>query len=313
MSNLIKVSINIVNSENYNFVFIFECIINYRTKGDGGNNDLILNRSEMTSPLERANASAKNIYNTDVPILEPNLLVNKLRVDHSKHANDQSFSYDYNKNLDGTSQRISGVNIEDEVSRVNEFQQYLQNVIKNDSKRYSKLLTKLPCFINNNKPSNTCYSTDEEQYTAFPMHSETSQSFLLKFLTAGNNRFETATKILINYILLMRDNPKYYSNSLKPDVIQKVYDEKIHTVLPKRDKFRRRVFIWRPGKWNPDSTSFTDTYCAMYMLCEMMALEPTTQIKGCTVVCEGSNIGFRQLKSMCIEDIKNSANFIQVS
>ena len=290
-----------------------ECIINYH-EGDGGGNDLVLYRSDMNSSLERANASVKNINDIVTPILDPNLvsdaiLVNNLRGD----VNDKSFSNDFNRNLDGIPQRISGVNIEDESSRVNEFQQYLQNVIENDPKRYSHLLTNLPRFINNNIESNTCFTTKDENCSAFLIYSETSQAFLLKFLRAGNNKFETATKILINYILLMRDNPKYYSSSLKPDVIQKVYNEKIHTILPKRDKFRRRVFIWRPGKWNPDSTSFTDTYCAMYMLCEMMALEPETQIEGCTVVCEGSNIGFRQLKSMCIEDIKNSANFIQVN
>ena len=75
----------------------------------------------------------------------------------------------------------------------------------------------------------------------------------------------------------MRNHPKYYLSSLSVDKIQIVFKEKIHTVLPHRDKHGRRVFIWRPGTWNPVCVNFTDCYCAMYMLCEMIALEPKTQ------------------------------------
>lgn len=196
---------------------------------------------------------------------------------------------------------------------VNEFQNYLKNLIKSDPKRYSNLLKSLPRFKTETLPNSTYDSEDEYNSNGFHLHSEAPASFILKFLRAGNYNFEAATKILINYIILMRDHPQYYKTSLQSDAIQKVYDEKIHTVLVNRDRFQRRVFIWRPGRWNPDTVSFTDCYCAMYMLCEMMAQEPITQINGCTVVCDGSNIGFRQLKSMCLEDIRNSANFIQVN
>ena len=110
----------------------------------------------------------------------------------------------------------------------------------------------------------------------------------------------------------MKNHPRYYINSLHPDKIQSVLNEQIETVLLHRDKFGRRVFIFRPGKWDPDTISFTDCYCLMYMLCEMIALEPMTQIAGCTVVCEGSDLGFKQLRSIGLEDIKNSANFVKV-
>ena len=194
----------------------------------------------------------------------------------------------------------------------NEFRQYLAILIKEEPKKYCYLLKNLPRFKLKGVPLNLNYAVARENYDAFLLHSEKPDAFILKFLRAGNYNFEIATKILVNYILLMRDHPKYYMNSVHHDVIQKVYDEKIHTVLPCRDKYRRRVFIWRPGMWNPDSVTFTDCYCAMYMLCELMAQEPITQVSGCTVVCEGSNIGFKQLKSMGMEDIRNCANFIQV-
>ena len=206
------------------------------------------------------------------------------------------------------------MNKENVQSSIQKFQEFLEAQISLDPKRCSGLLQNLPLFQPFKHSSVTNDNMDEENGThAFQIHSEQTGSFLLKFLRAGNMNNEYAAKILINYVRLMRDHPKYYATKIQPQLAQKVYDEKIHTVLPERDKFKRRVFIWRPGKWNPDTISFTECYCAMYMLCEMMAIEPLTQIHGCTVVCDGSGIGLKQLKSMCLEDIRNSANFVQVN
>ena len=308
-----------MNDDIYNelcIIFSLECVSNYHQENET-NNNLIYYNLEKDSSLENRNGSVDRNINTVLPAKHPNL---KSKAASSNNTKDDNSSYLSNDSFSNEHYQKTKINLEPKIDVhpnnqayvLNEFQQYLDNVIRSDQERYSNLLTNLPQFTNTTNRYNSCSSMDEQFLAAFPMTSETSESFLLKFLRAGNNKFETATKILINYILLMRDHPKYYSSSLKPDVIQKVYDEKIHTVLPVRDKFQRRVFIWRPGKWNPETISFTDCYCAMYMLCEMMALEPMTQIEGCTVVCEGSNIGFRQLRSMCLEDIKNSANFIQV-
>ena len=196
--------------------------------------------------------------------------------------------------------------------RVNEFQHHIENLIQSDPKRYSGLLKSIPRFVNKNGRNRTHRPATSDNAPSFPMISEAPGSFLLKFLRAANNNIENATKVLINYTLLIRDNEKYYRSILKPDAIQKVYKEKIHTVLPQRDRYRRRVFIWRPGKWNPNSANFTDLQAAMYMCCEMMAQEAVTQVTGCTVVCDGSNMGFKQLKSLKIDDIRISANFMQV-
>ena len=298
-------------------IFLCECHSHYHHE-ETTSNDLIYNDLAKDIPSGEKIRTINTFKSNVLPPIKPSpdsntISPNDIEDDRSSYVSDEYLSNEHDHKDEKNSAGKCDVYTNNDASIVNEFQQYLQNVIKSDPKRYSNLLVNLPRFTNGTNRHVTCSSEGEESFPAFPMTSETSESFLLKFLRAGNNRFETATKILINYVLLMRDHPKYYSSSLKPDVIQKVYDEKIHTVLPVRDKFKRRVFIWRPGKWNPDTISFTDCYCAMYMLCEMMALEPMTQVEGCTVVCEGSNIGFRQLRSMCLEDIKNSANFIQVS
>ena len=217
------------------------------------------------------------------------------------------------KNHEYMIQGINDISEEKIESNIREFQEFLEDQIILNPERRSGLLQNLPRFRTFDEPKATNDDLDlEDETVSFPMHSERARSFLLKFLRAGDNNNEYAAKILFNYVRLMRDHPKYYATKLQPRLAQNVYDEKIHTVLPERDKFKRRGFIWRPGKWDPDTISFTDCYCGMYMLCEMMAIEPLTQIHGCTVVCDGSGIGLKQLKSMCLEDIRNSANFVQV-
>ena len=195
--------------------------------------------------------------------------------------------------------------LKDEDRKLLGFHSHLHVLEEDNGANYANLLSNVPVF-------ELQYAQDDKKIIHRDNGSHAINAFLLKFLRAGEGNCEVATEILINYILLMRDHPEYYSSSLLPADIQRVFDEKIHTVLPFRDKYGRRVFVWRPGKWNPASINFTDCYCAMYMLCEMIALEPQTQINGCTVVCDGGGIGFKQLSSMGIEDIRNCANFIQV-
>ena len=198
---------------------------------------------------------------------------------------------------------MDGETHENRLSRITEFHDRLSNLIKRDSRKYSNLLKNIPTII----------SVDQGKVTRYPLDEpEQQHPFLLKFLRAGNYDFDVATAVLINYILIMRDNPKYYKNSLDLDSMKNAINEKMQTVLLHRDKFGRRVFIQRLGKWNPDFFSFTDCYCATYMMSEMIALEPLTQIAGCTVVCDGTGIRLKQLTKLSLEDIRNCAKFIQV-
>ena len=54
-----------------------------------------------------------------------------------------------------------------------------------------------------------------------------------------------------------------------------------------RDKFGRRVYIVRSGAWNPDKVSYGELYSISYKIAEVMALEPKTQIAGCTIIVDG--------------------------
>ena len=136
--------------------------------------------------------------------------------------------------------------------------------------------------------------------------------FLLKFLRAGNHDVDYATKILSNYIQESYTSAKYSKNATNLDVMKRVYKEQIHIMLQHRDKYGRRVYIWRPGQWNPDKVNIYDCYCAGYMLCEMVAREPMTQVCGCTVITDAENFGFKQFRQFTIQDIKCFTTFMQV-
>ena len=194
------------------------------------------------------------------------------------------------------------------VLKLGEFYQHLIQLTKENPKKYSNLLRNIPFYNDEDAKNNEQILCGDDIHTV----KRKDKLFLLKFLRAGNHDIHAATKILENYILQIRNNPKYYSSCLHPERIKLVFKEKIYTMLLHRDEFGRRVFIHRPGQWNPSNVSFTDCYCVTYMLSEMIALEEKTQIVGCTVITDGKNIGLKQLTSMGIDDIKNCAQFIQV-
>ena len=137
--------------------------------------------------------------------------------------------------------------------------------------------------------------------------------FLLKFLRAGNHNVAYATQILSNYIQESIISAKYSKNSTNMEIIRRVYEAQVHIMLEHRDRYGRRVYIWRPGKWNPAKINICDCYCGGYMLCEMIAREPMTQICGCTVITDAQDFGFKQFRQFSIQDIKAFSTFMQVN
>ena len=139
--------------------------------------------------------------------------------------------------------------------------------------------------------------------------------FLLKMLRAGGYDTSSAVTLLQGYIAMMRGGPKYFDPAFVDglETVRKGFGQQMSTVLPSRDKFGRRVFVWRPGKWDPEQLPCSDVFCCAYMLCEMVANEQETQITGITNICDGSNYGFKQFSSMSLEDLKYCAMFLQVN
>ena len=84
-------------------------------------------------------------------------------------------------------------------------------------------------------------------------------------------------------------------------------------MLEHRDQYGRRVYIYRPGKWNPDKSNFNEVFCVGYALSELVALETKTQIAGVTTIADAKDFGFHQLRSFTLDNARSAASFVQDS
>ncbi len=124
----------------------------------------------------------------------------------------------------------------------------------------------------------------------------TRRAFLLKLLRAGNvpmlafctrekNYFlaggftvSGALEVLSSYVTLLNDCPQYFADTTAAQA-RAIGSQMAHTILRSRDKYGRRVFLYRAKHWNPDRFSFGQCFKLSYMLSELVALEPKTQVQ----------------------------------
>ena len=78
-----------------------------------------------------------------------------------------------------------------------------------------------------------------------------------------------------------------------------------------RDKFGRRVFLFRAGVWDPCAVSLSDIFAANYICLELMAREPKTQIAGLVMVVDMSGLTFNHIMNVSSEYVKSVASVIQ--
>ncbi len=83
--------------------------------------------------------------------------------------------------------------------------------------------------------------------------------------------------MLSNYVSHIIESPRYLSRAKSSEAVH-LCSMQAHSILPWRDRYGRRVFLFRPGNWDPDRFTFTDCYALGYMLSELIAFEPKTQV-----------------------------------
>ena len=71
-----------------------------------------------------------------------------------------------------------------------------------------------------------------------------------------------------------------------------------------RDRNGRRVYIFRPGNWEPSKVSFGMLFSAAYSMMELMSMEPKTQVAGVTMIMDANGYGYIHFSSMKIADMK---------
>jgi hypothetical protein len=136
-------------------------------------------------------------------------------------------------------------------------------------------------------------------------------AYVLKFLLAGGGDVETALEVVKNYIKIMKDSPTYFEH-IHPSALDEVFKAQVQTMMQSRDESGRRVYVYRPGRWNPSTTSFADIFAAGFVFAEMVSEEIKTQIGGVTVVADAEGFGFKQLRNFGLTDARTMSSFLQV-
>lgn len=135
-------------------------------------------------------------------------------------------------------------------------------------------------------------------------------AFLLRFLRARKFDYDKAFHMLQRYFLMRRNHSHNFAKSL-PSLCSDVFSHKMQTVLPHRDRFGRRVFLFRAGIWDPNAVSPTDVFAANYICLEMMASEVKTQIAGIVVIVDMAGFSFSHLVSISADYLRSVADVIQ--
>ncbi len=123
---------------------------------------------------------------------------------------------------------------------------------------------------------------------------------------------EASLRLLTNYVRLLREFPDYVAYNSSAEETRSVARLQTHTVLSGRDSHRRRVYVVRPGRWEPAQVSYAQCYRLGFMLNEMVALEPRTQVAGLTTIVDGAGFGLRHFRHLTVNDIRCGTRFLQV-
>ena len=149
--------------------------------------------------------------------------------------------------------------------------------------------------------------------------------FLTRFLRAGCWRVEAALPILKTYSSLGQEYECYVSRAIPTRLIKRylilkntslyyrldcVYNAKINAMSDMRDKYGRRIYIFRLGQWDPDKVMLEDFYASAYIFFEMIAREVKTQIAGVTVINDVTGFGFKHLRHCGLEQMRAIITFM---
>ncbi len=118
--------------------------------------------------------------------------------------------------------------------------------------------------------------------------------------------------MLKTYFGMFSTVPKYYKNVLPLSKSDNAASYNINGFLPYRDKFGRRVYVYRGGKWFPNKVSYDELYSLGYKFIELMSMEPKTQVAGVTMIVDGEGYGMKQFTGVSMTDMKYGLTFMEV-
>ncbi|CAH1772531.1 unnamed protein product [Owenia fusiformis] len=116
---------------------------------------------------------------------------------------------------------------------------------------------------------------------------DTSDSFLLRFLRARKFNIQRAFDNIVRYCSIRNEYPDVFdklSPRAGPNDVKQVLDDGFVTVLPGLDKERRKVLVFRPGRWDPEKYPITMLLRTNIVCIEQLLLDESMQVNGIVIV-----------------------------
>ncbi|KAK8775046.1 hypothetical protein V5799_010420 [Amblyomma americanum] len=106
--------------------------------------------------------------------------------------------------------------------------------------------------------------------------------FLLRFLRVRKYNVEAALRTVKNYYKIRNTSGPIFRDFLPSKVSPAT--RKLMMVMQEKDVHGRRIFLFKPGSWNLDESSYVDVHRAIMLCIEHLAKDPTTQTLGMVIL-----------------------------
>ncbi|XP_060583034.1 alpha-tocopherol transfer protein-like [Ruditapes philippinarum] len=144
------------------------------------------------------------------------------------------------------------------------------------------------------------------------LHVRTDDAYLIRFLRAKKFDCERAFQLILKHFEVKCEvkNKDLFRN-MRPSTVKHVLEDGVTGVLPHRDKFGRRVLIFRAGKWNPSKYPLPDIFKTNFMTLSKVIQEEETQVAGVVVIADLKGIGIGHVTQMTPFYAKRIASLLQ--
>jgi len=134
--------------------------------------------------------------------------------------------------------------------------------------------------------------------------------FLLRFIRAKKYNADLVYRSLNRYYEARLKFPKSFDKFF-PSNYRHVLESGAITLLKHRDSLRRRTFVFRMSKWDPDLLPFEDITMASLLVAEQMSWCPVNQLSGAVILIDESGLGLNHLRQLTLPKVHKLIQLLQ--
>ncbi|KAH7946142.1 hypothetical protein HPB49_020622 [Dermacentor silvarum] len=134
-------------------------------------------------------------------------------------------------------------------------------------------------------------------------------AFLLRFLRVRKYDVEAALRTIRNYYKIRNTSGPVFQDFLPHKVISAT--RKLMMVMPDTDVHGRPIFLYKPGSWILDETSYVEMHRALMLCLEHLAKDPATQTLGMVILFDYAGFTPEKLLAFNIGLIRRGVEYLQ--